>query len=746
MSHKLQLASRKRPAGGVAPDADGWFVRLFGWIVCHPIATVVAFALLVKCAVLAQLGNHPLLAPHGELDTAYYVDLARRVAAGGPLAVTEPFAVSPLYVFYLAGVFKLTGGSLLAARFLQVLLGSAAVGLLHATTRHWFGARAAWAASGLAVMTGLFTFYEVLILQASLDPFLVACTLYWLTRSQRDSSWWHAGVAGLSCGLLALNRPNALACAVVFAVGLGLAARNRTAREPGALRCRTVSSGPVAFILAILLTLVPNAIRTYAVSAEWVPVSSHGGLNFYIGNAEEATGIYRRVPGIAPSIAGQTRDARRVAEQAQGRRLTSGEVSAYFFHLGWDWTRAHPTRALRLAALKVAYLLNRTNVPLNYSYAYFSRDASPLLGLLAVGPWLLVPVGLVGLLLRSARRNREGFWVWGSFAPVYGLSVAAFFVSSRYRMPMLVPLCASAGGALAWAWDALGARRYRALVPPLVLLALMAIVTGWDWGLDDGRGGEQTRQAVWLIEQGRVEEAQRFVDRIAPGHSHSGVLRFSVGQALADTGRPDEAIERFEEAREIDGNQPAIHLALGQALVAAGRPASEAVPHLEAALDARFRPEESGPALVAALEQAGERQRALSLIRSLPDSTVSARPEKAFDLGLTALELSAPDAAERWLRLAVVATPGDAEAHEKLGVALVMLSRAAEAVAPLEQACRLAPASASAQLNLAVAYAETGRLTEASEHALEAARLDPSDAQTAGLLRALFARTGRIPR
>jgi hypothetical protein len=35
-------------------------------------------ALAIKIVVLVQLGNHPLLQPHGELDTAYYVELAQK--------------------------------------------------------------------------------------------------------------------------------------------------------------------------------------------------------------------------------------------------------------------------------------------------------------------------------------------------------------------------------------------------------------------------------------------------------------------------------------------------------------------------------------------------------------------------------------------------------------------------------------------------------------------------------------------
>ena len=180
------------------------------------VALIVTTAFVVKLVVLMQLWNHPLLQPHGELDTAYYIALGRRIALEGVLAPIGAFFVSPLYVYFLAAVFA-AGGSLLAAQLVQIGLGAAAVGMLFATARHWFGERAALVAAGLAILTGVFTFNEVLILQSALDPFLVSCALYALTRTMAGGGTWAFAAAGASLGLLALNRPNAMVFAVAAA-------------------------------------------------------------------------------------------------------------------------------------------------------------------------------------------------------------------------------------------------------------------------------------------------------------------------------------------------------------------------------------------------------------------------------------------------------------------------------------------------------------------------------------------------
>lgn len=712
------------------------------------LAALLVLAALIKGTVLVQLHDHPLLQPHGELDSTYYIELAQKIAGGGPLAVTEPFFVSPLYVFFLAAVFR-AGGSLLAAKVVQILLGTVAVWLVYLTTRRWFDKTSGLVAAALAVLTGLFTFYEILILQAALDPFLVACVLYLLTRALTDDRRWLFPATGVALGLLTLNRPNALAFAVVASVWV-----STRGRVPRALARTALLAG------GILLILAPNALRNHAVSGEVIWISSHGGLNFYIGNHAGADGTYSRVPGISPSVAGQARDAKQLAESAVGRPLTTDEVSRYFYRRAWEWMAGDPLATARLFGWKLLILLNRTNVPLNYSYAYYVQEERTLLRFLIVGPWLLLPFGLVGLFLRSnaggprtahsADTARSGFWVWASFIPVYGLSVAAFFVSSRYRIPLLVPLCSTSAGSLVHFARTIrdrlsaprrpvasppAARAMGVLILPSLALAATATLCNWSLGLDDGIGGEQTRKAVWLIERGGYDEARRYVDTIAPRHPTPGVLRFRVARALVTAGRVDDAIERFREALAID-NQPAIRLELGQALVARGRSA-EAVSHLTAALDAGFQAELAAPWLVRALALSGQSAAAVKALVSLPDDLAAHRGDTAFDLGTMALELQAPAQAERWLRIATTRMPRRAEAHEKLGVALLFLGRATEAIAPLEQACRLDPSSASAHLNLAVVFAQSGRLADARAQAGESLRLDPREPRTRELLSVL---------
>lgn len=357
-----------------------------------------------------------------------------------------------------------------------------------------------------------------------------------------------------------------------------------------------------------------------------------------------------------------------------------------------------------------------------------------MLRFLFVGPWLLLPLGHIGLFLPSQRLGPTGFWVWASFVPIYGLSVAAFFVSDRYRMPLLVPLCVTSAAAIGWLVDRLRSRRAVRLVTPAIALGLAGMLTQWDLGLHDALGNERTRNAVWLVEQGKYDEARAYVTSISARHSNPGVLRYQVGEALMAAGRHEEAVERFREALEIDRDQAAIRFALGQALASAGRP-GEAVPLFAALFEAGYREEVTGLLLIRALAASGRQDEIVSRLTSFP-SDIEFQGETALEFGILALETQAPAQAERWLRIATERAPNLAEAHQKLGVALLLLQRAGEAVAQLETAVR-DPASARAHLNLGVAYANLGRFGEARVQGREALRLDPNNQRADSFLKAL---------
>lgn len=633
----------------------------------RPYVLLFLTALAVKAAVLYALHDHPLLQPSGQMDGAVYLSMAR---SGAPPVA---YYLSPLYLYFL----QLTGASIAIALAFQVVLGSLAVVLAYDTARRWFDSRGALLTAALAVLTGVLTFNEVTILQSGLDPFLTSLTLWTLTlalqaRSRAIPIFMAAGAAA---SFFALNRPNVL---IWIGVLCGLLALQRRLRE-GA-----------AFVLGCLVVLSPVLVRNYIVARELVLVSSHGGLNFYIGNNETADGTYHAVRDIRPTIEGQSVDSRSVAERAVGHPLSSREVSRWFYGRAFDWIRSYPGDASWLFLRKLALTIHQTDLALNFSYDFFSRDVVSPLRFLAAGPWLLVPLGIAGA---ATRWRDRGFLTFFAFVPIYAFSVAVFFVASRYRLPLLVVLAVSAAGVLQ-------VRRAGAVIAG----ALAGVIALWPLGHDSGRSDEQTNMVARLIEGGNYAAAQKRIAEWEPGHSEVARLHHRAALQFAAAGEQATAIALFEQVLRDPIAQPVLRAS---------------------AMDELAR-------LYVRNSRVDDARRVLAM-----ENRGTMGAERAMALGRLALEIEDGRAAVDFFTTATRRSPSNGPAWHLLGVAHLALRQNMAALSALEKAQALMPDDAPNCFFLAVAQAESGDPVAARHNAERALRLRPEFAQARQLLEKL---------
>ena len=682
---------------------------------------MLACVFALKLAVLAQLHGHPLLQPDAGLDTTAYVNLARRVLAGDLFLGPGLYFVSPLYIYVLAAGLKLTG-SYTAIRAGQLLLGTVSVAGIFLMARDWFGSRAGWIAAILAAATGMFTFYEGILLQSSLDPVLTSGALFALTRGLKAGGRRWFVLSGLVFGVDSLNRPNMLIAAAVVVLALCAIRRLR----PGLL----LAAG-------IVMALLPVAVRNVMVAHQWSLLSSHGGLNLYIGNSATATGFYHPVPGISPTITGQESDARRVAETAEGRPLSDAEVSSYFTGLSEAWMTSHPADAIALLAKKFAYVFSAQHVALPHSYPFYAYDAGTLLRYLFIGPWLLIPLGLVGLIVcaPAAGADRGIYVVWAAFVPAYAFAVAVFFVAERYRLPLLVPLSVGAGALIDRVWMAAGRHRLAALAPTGALVLALGTLSNWPTGLQNGRWEEGLRMAQRLVILGRFDEADEWTRRAVSREPTPGATDYGVGEELLRVGQPARAVDHLARAHAGDPTQPDIDYAYGEALTRSGR-AQEALPHLRHGFDAGIPLPSAGLDYATALHESGDSAAAAAVLKRMrPADSSGADAWLAF--GRLAAEAHAPELAETFFRRAVRMQPGDAASHQQLGLDLLVLTHFDAAAAELAEAVRLDPHDADSLSRLAYAEYQIGRLGDARTHVRAALALSPGDPFTLQLARGL---------
>jgi hypothetical protein len=415
---------------------------------------------------------------------------------------------------------------------------------------------------------------------------------------------------------------------------------------------------PAGLVIAgVLLGIAPSIARNAFVAGQWSLVSSHGGLNLYIGNNEHATGFYREVPGIRPLIEGQAEDAKQVASRALGHEATDAETSDYFRDLATRWMRTHPYDAAWLFAKKVFYTFHAQHVALPHSYPFFAYDTGSSLRFLAIGPWLFVPLGLVGLF--AARRLDRDYGIWLAVVPGYTIGVAAFFVAERYRLPLFVPLCVGAGGAVDFAWRAFSQKRLMSVAPAAAALAVLAIAVNWPLPLNSGRWDDGLRTAQRLVITGDYAEADAWVERLERTAIRKGRAHHGVGMQLVAEDEPERAHPHLKRALELGYAQqddPEIWLRIGRLSARVEGPAA-AVPFFARAVQI-------------APEQASARQQN----------------------GLNLLVLGRIDEAYRELAEAVRLDPKDPDSLAHLAYCEIELGRAGDARAHVRETLTLDPA------------------------------------------------------
>jgi tetratricopeptide (TPR) repeat protein len=413
-------------------------------------------------------------------------------------------------------------------------------------------------AAALGALYAPFIFYDVQLLKESLAVDLAAALVWALAVARRRGTlgaWLAAGALG---GLLALLRENFLVAAPFL---LPLAGR----RGEGVRRSLLRAS---AFVVGLALPLVPVAARNAALGGGFLPTTSQGGANFWIGNNPEADGTYRPLtPGRQiPRL--EREEPRRLAESTLGRTLSAAEVSRFWRARSLAWAAAEPGRFARLQARKLALFWSGYEWPDAVDY-YWMKTRSPALAapLLEFGAVALGALAGALLLLRAR--------ALGAFAPAllfalgWMVSTVAFFLFARYRLPVVPALLALAAVPLDRIVGAFAERRWRA-----ALLGAGVVALAW---AAPHLAGYAPRAALVEYNLGRLFE-EAGAAALARGHYEAALAAdpaaflpaLNLGTLAARGGAYDAARTWFERAVAAEPRSPEAWSNLGGARLALG--------------------------------------------------------------------------------------------------------------------------------------------------------------------------------
>lgn len=513
------------------------------------------------------------------LDAQAYMDSAMSILAGNWVR-DGVFYQSPLYPYILALLFAVTGPSLVALGIVQVVLSSVTAALLSYLTYRMFGMRAAWVAGMLAALYKPFVFYSAPALKEVWTLFFLAMFLLLATLAIEKSKRRYFFGAGLLLGLCVLTRSNVLLLAPVAAFYFKKKANWRSI---------------AVFALGLALAILPATLHNWKVARDFVLINAGGGFNFYIGNGPYASGVNDYPPQVSTDPLEEELDTARIASLAHGRPLKASEISDYWMQSAKSHILENPQAALKLFFKKIFYFFNSVERPDNYNINFFVDDFKTILSLPLVNFGLIVVLFVLGVFLAPKSFSKQMLF---ACAAVYFVSVILFYVTDRYRLPVVVFFIPLAAAGLVELFKNLKSKKLLKPVGCAVVAALIAFwpmefprekLAAYSWGslislytnMNEDKLAIQTFEKIpkehimgmnsqsfiklaYSYERlGNLENAQKILDFAVQLFPQNGYVHHNYGVMLFEANKIEGAMERFKQAVQVAPwlHQPWIGLA-----------------------------------------------------------------------------------------------------------------------------------------------------------------------------------------
>ena len=605
----LSVAKARQPASRPPPlPADGGERSRIGVVDLAWMAAIAAVALTLRIVYIRQLQHYPLFSTL-QMDPLFHDQWARATLRGETFMDGAYFR-APLYPWFLAGVYRLVGADGIAPRVAQAALGALSCATLFLLGRVVFS-RAVGVIAGLAAATyWILIYFDAELLISVLIVFLDLWLLLALIVASRRRRAWLWLVSGLLLGLSAIARPNILLFAPALVAWIALLYRPAWRSALGYAAC---------LFVGCMAPILPITIRNYVVGKDAALIATQAGVNFYIGNNPAADGMSAVIPGDPtewwPCYYAQIERA----EKALGRKLKGSEVSRWYARQTWRFMAEQPAAAAALLLAKVGYFWSHWEVSNNQDIRFVTSTYTPIVRYLPLSFWVVGPLGALGLLL-CLRRARELFPLWG-FTLIYMLSVVAFFVTARYRVPVVVVLILLASHAAVWLFDTARRGRWRALGLAALTLALMGgVVARTPPNLDADMIQGHRSIGLYYAEHGDAAQAERFLAETARRAAERGFpldarTWHELGEARVTLNRPDDAIDCLRRAIALEPTHARAHTRLAMILQAKGQ-TQAAIEHLMAVAEAYPDNANARVNLAVALLEAGQVDEALPHMRA----------------------------------------------------------------------------------------------------------------------------------
>jgi tetratricopeptide (TPR) repeat protein len=693
-------------------------------------------AFVIRLIYLNQIKSNPYF-DTPQRDPLWHHNWAKEIA-GGDWIGKEVFFRAPLYPYFRGILYIIFGESFYVASLIQILIGSLSCVLIYLLAKKLFNRAIGIIASVIACFYAPFIHFdaelELPVLEIFLDLLIVLLLVEAGTKLKKR--WWV--LSGIVLGLSAITRPNVLVFVpfVLLWIFLRLWKKNKN----------KIMVSSLFFLLGTILIISPVTIRNWVVGKDFVLISSQGGINFFIGNNMESDGkSAAAAPGIFPYDGYKDNiwlTSIKLAEQNLGRKLKPSEISNFWFKQGFHFIRTHLLKYLELLGKKFYFFWNSYEIESNKDLYFFSRWSS-LLGLL-LWDWVLrFPFGLIGPLALWGMILNVKFWkkyfLIYSFILSYMFTVVLFFVTSRFRLPIIPFLIMFASFSIYRLAEKIKNRQYRPLVRSLLVLIPLFIIVNtnlFEVNQPDLDGTYNTLGIVYA-KKGWYDSAISIFQESVKANPNSALPHLHLGHAYYQKGYWDEAIKEYKEAIDLDSTMSIAYSDLGYLYDQMNKD-EEAFLVYRKAVEIDSTQVRALVNLAFLFEKKGSYEQAVSQYQK----ALVFEPEVASihnDLGNAYAKLNLKDKGVVEFKKALELDPNYVYAHVNLGNIYFEEGKYQMAIAQYNTAIKLDPKMIKAYYNLAIAYLKTNQPYKAMQILKDGLKTNPDAGELKKLLEKLSA-------
>ncbi|MBN1299774.1 MAG: glycosyltransferase family 39 protein [Melioribacteraceae bacterium] len=517
------------------------------------VLAIIVLGFIIRLGFVIETSESPFV-EHLFSDSKIYIDYADKMVKSGDWLGSEPYFMAPAYPYFLALFRLISSDSTLLIRITQAVISSLTLLFIFLAARNIFNKHISIIALLIGAVFGSYVLYSGLIFSETLQIFFISIFIYYLTNRNNSDNSGHWVLSGAFLGAAGILRANILLFLPVFVIYM-LFSKNYF-RNIRIGKYKAVS----AFIFGAVLIISPVTIRNYIVSGELVPITSNGGINFYIANNNNAQGVF-----VTPRQFDYAHDmsGRKYASKITGANLNNSEASDYWLNKTLDEIAEAPGRFALLYVKKILMFFNNNEFPQSsiINYEFYQSEYSDVLKLPLIRYSLLSLLFLIGFMLYLKYPKKESGLI--IFIVVYILATALFFVNGRFRLGITPAIIIISSFGIYNIYEHIKQSRFRELKVPAFILSAFIIFSYFFFEVP-----KFTNYDAYL-QLGNIAQFEgRYTDAIY-NYNKSLLIEdkvetyLNIGNTFSMMNDGNNALAAYREAEKLDSTNYLVHFNKG---------------------------------------------------------------------------------------------------------------------------------------------------------------------------------------